>query len=1240
MHILYVEDNPLDADQIVAELARSVPPITVDLAATYARAVAKLDLCTPEQPVYDLVLTDLRLPDGSGLALLPLIRERRLDMAVVVLVGAGNDDLVVSALKAGASDYLLKRLGYAAHVPAALEAALLRHRAEAARHIRPLNVVYVEHLPTDIGLTRQHFAQFAPHIHLGVANLMGDEVLRKLPPPGECDVLLLDYHLPRLNGLELLKDLQQTPRRDLPVVLVMEPGREEIGLQALHLGAMDYIVKNPGYLHKLPMVVENAFDRARLVREQAALKASEAYFRSLVENVSDVITVMNAEGVVHYQSPSVAQVLGYQPDEMIGADGFRLFHLDDVAVARQAIETAFLNPGVASPIGEVRLQHSDGSWRVLDGVGKCQVVNDANWKLVVINWHDVTARKQAEEVLRATKTYVENLIESASAMVIGLDAQGNIQIFNQAAERITGYTRAELADRPWLEVLMPRDRYPDAWAVTTSLAEGVWPRCLECPLLTKAGEERYIAWQTNEIREQGQLVETVLFGMDITDRKRAEAKLADTEKRFRALVEHSEDAIALVSVEGDLLYQSPAAERILGWKGEAWLDHKIFDFIHPEDLSAYQALWSQVAQKPAGGVHGQFRVCHQDGAWRWIELTASDWLTETNAPAMVVNYRDVTEGVMRERELAALVTVSRALRTAQNRKELAVVILDQVVTLLNAEAAALVLRDPVTGGLVLESGSGLVGAPEGQALTGGEQIFEAILASGQPYITNDRAVEPGLAQLGLFDAQLTTLVGIPLIVQKQPLGTLWLGRLAAIGEAEVRLFVAIGNIAANALHRATLHEQTAQYARQMALATQVGQALTETFDLPKIYTCLGQAVRDLLPDIGSVFISLFDGSRNLTSFAYAFADGAVIPPSEYPSVSLGLSGRGPQSEAMVTRRPVITDPVRSRSRPATGVLADVRLSKRPSQSGLYVPMLAQGEAMGVIQVQSYTPNRFNRADAEVLMFLGSTAAAAIENARLFQTTRRQRDELSIVSQVALVTAAHEPFDEAVARATEALKQIWPRTSSLGFMFVDRARAELRLHASYLGVPVATTPPIPLEQGLVGWVARELKPVRAGNVLADRRYVPMTLSTRSQMAAPLVVDGSAIGVINVESPQLDAFSGDDLLLLTALADKLSLLFKKSKQEGKLAAHVLALQRQVSDYVAQLEAANTELLQARQETELANQMRQEFVARLSLALRTPLKAITGQAQAMEADLLTLDMAEAGQPVFFGQSNAGAG
>ena len=186
-----------------------------------------------------------------------------------------------------------------------------------------------------------------------------------------------------------------------------------------------------------------------------------------------------------------------------------------------------------------------------------------------------------------------------------------------------------------------------------------------------------------------------------------------------------------------------------------------------------------------------------------------------------------------------------------------------------------------------------------------------------------------------------------------------------------------------------------------------------------------------------------------------------------PRIPLSLPGRGPQSEAFHGRRPVIINNLRERRGQVTGkTLAALEPEALP-QSSLYVPLLVQGKVVGVVQVQSDTPNRFSQADAEVLMLIGNTAAAAIDNAHLFQTTRRQLDELSLVSRVALATASREPFDQAVAQATEALKQLWPRTSALGFLFMDPAAPELRLHPSYQGMSADTALPLPLHQGLVG-----------------------------------------------------------------------------------------------------------------------------------------------------------------------------
>ena len=147
---------------------------------------------------------------------------------------------------------------------------------------------------------------------------------------------------------------------------------------------------------------------------------------------------------------------------------------------------------------------------------------------------ELEERKQVEIALQAEKGYVEKLIQTANAIVVGLDTRGNVTVFNQAAEEITGYTHAELKNRNWFEVIVPRDRYPETWAEFERLAEGGLPIRFENPILTKSGEERYIVWQNAALYEQSRIVGSISFGMDITEHKRAEEALLASEARLKA----------------------------------------------------------------------------------------------------------------------------------------------------------------------------------------------------------------------------------------------------------------------------------------------------------------------------------------------------------------------------------------------------------------------------------------------------------------------------------------------------------------------------------------------------------------------------------------------------------------------------------------------------------------------------------------------------------------------------------
>ncbi len=137
---------------------------------------------------------------------------------------------------------------------------------------------------------------------------------------------------------------------------------------------------------------------------------------------------------------------------------------------------------------------------------------------------EMRQRKLAEEAAQAARDYAENLIRTANVIVIGLDNDRKLKVFNETAERITGYRREELAELGWFDTLMPPDHFPSLKErLLGSMEKGI-PRQLEGPIRTKSGEDRQIAWSNSEVVEGGQVTGTISFGLDITDRILAEAE--------------------------------------------------------------------------------------------------------------------------------------------------------------------------------------------------------------------------------------------------------------------------------------------------------------------------------------------------------------------------------------------------------------------------------------------------------------------------------------------------------------------------------------------------------------------------------------------------------------------------------------------------------------------------------------------------------------------------------------------
>ena len=221
------------------------------------------------------------------------------------------------------------------------------------------------------------------------AEMVGRHVSRLLPPGHPDDtgeILRRLRHGERLEHYETRR--QAKDGRVLDVSLTISPIRDE---QGTIVGA-SAIARD---------ITERKYSQEELRRSRQALQESELRFRSLVQNSSDIITILEADGTIRYESPSIERILGYKPEELVGKNAFELVHPDDRPRIMAIFQANLSLPGSITPI-EVRFRHNDGSWRTLEATGN-NLLQEPGVAGIVVNSRDITERKRTEDVLHATE---------------------------------------------------------------------------------------------------------------------------------------------------------------------------------------------------------------------------------------------------------------------------------------------------------------------------------------------------------------------------------------------------------------------------------------------------------------------------------------------------------------------------------------------------------------------------------------------------------------------------------------------------------------------------------------------------------------------------------------------------------------------------------------------------------------------------------------------------------------------
>src|ERR1700692_353998 len=229
------------------------------------------------------------------------------------------------------------------------------------------------------------------------------------------------------------------------------------------------------------------------------------------------------------------------------------------------------------------------------------------------------------------------------------------------------------------------------------------------------------------------------------------------------------------------------------------------------------------------------------------------------------------------------------------------------------------------------------------------------------------------------------------------------------------------------------------------------------------------------------------------------------------------------------------------------------------RSELAVPLMLQGKPVGVLDIQSRHLDYFTPEQQSILTLLASRLAVAIENARLYQKERTQAETLLLLNEVGRETSSILDVEELLRRAAEQIKRVIDY-QILSLMLYDEKQKVFRHRIDVKhGQHVQGKLRVAVSEGIVGAAATLKAPVRVPDVSADPRYLMVNPETRSELAIPMIHKGQVIGVLDLESPQLNYFTEDHVQTLSILAANLAVSLENARLYEKLARDEARLER---------------------------------------------------------------------------------
>jgi PAS domain S-box-containing protein len=619
-------------------------------------------------------------------------------------------------------------------------------------------------------------------------------------------------------------------------------------------------------------------------------------------------------------------------------------------------------------------------------------------------------------------------------------------------------------------------------------------------------------------------------------------------------------------------------------------------FIKLEDLETPASL--SVPIVIAGKVIGVLHVeADRQGAFVEEDVAALEIAADQLAVA-IENARLFQETERRVAELATINEIGRAISGALDEEQLSDLIFTQVSNLLDTRNFYIALYDPAANLIhiryLVEKGQR---QPPVQ-LTMGQGLTSYLVGTGQPVLLA-HGIEEFLREhnLTLEREPAKSWLGVPMMAEERVIGAIAVqsfDRENAFDHGHLNLLATVASQAAVAFQNASLFQERERRIAELAVLNDIARAFSSTLELDALLQLVYNQLSRLM-DTTNFYIALYDEENDEIYFPF------VVDPQHREQWDPRKGGEGLTGRIIATGKPILLP---------TGVAGVKRSAGEEVEAGvccswLGVPMIAANKVLGVIAVQSYEQEYvYDEEHLSLLTTVAGQAAAAIQNASLFQDRERRINELAVLNEMAQAISSSLELDDLLETIRQQVSRIFDTTNFYIATYLEGSEEWTLALAIEHGVrePLAS---YSIQAGLTGYIIRSRQPVLLKSTEQNSTFheqhgiTSVGERARSWMGVPLVAADRIVGVMAIQSYEREnLFDEQDLALLSTIAAGTAAAVRNAQLYQQIVSFSSELEDRVEARTHDLEEALTYLTMERDRVETLYRITSELGTTLEL------------------------------------------